>query len=122
MVTSGVPRSASMTPQTALTVALTFLGRIRGGREGLGSEILNKFEDLALKNRSVQVCKTSIPGSNPGGASNLYGCIPDTWVTDYSGDIGNSYGTKGLSIGSSLQVSSSKYPARGVLARWLRPA
>ena len=30
--------------------------------------------------------------------------IPGTWVTDYSGDIGNSFGPKGLSIGSSRQV------------------
>jgi hypothetical protein len=29
-----------------------------------------------------EICKTSIPGSNPGGASNLRWSIPVTWVTD----------------------------------------
>ena len=31
--------------------------------------------------------------------------IPDTWVTDYSGDMGNTFGLNGFSIGSSRQVS-----------------
>ena len=31
--------------------------------------------------------------------------IPDTWVTDYSGDIGNTFGLNGFSMGSSLHVS-----------------
>jgi hypothetical protein len=35
--------------------------------------------------------------------------IPDTWVTVYSGDMGNTFGPKGFSIGSSLHVSRSKY-------------
>ena len=47
-----------------------------------------------------QNCKTSISGSNPDGAS-----IP---IKVYSGDMGNTFGPKGFSIGSSLQVSSSK--------------
>jgi hypothetical protein len=34
--------------------------------------------------------------------------FPETWVTPYSGEMGNRLGPKGLSIGSSLQVSSSK--------------
>jgi hypothetical protein len=34
--------------------------------------------------------------------------VPDTWVTVYSGDIGNTFGPKGLSSGSSLHVSWSK--------------
>ena len=36
------------------------------------------------------------------------GSVPDTWVTVYSGDMGNTFGPKGLSIGSSRHVSSSK--------------
>ena len=36
------------------------------------------------------------------------GSVPDTWVTVYSGDIGNTFGPKGFSIGSSLHVSWSK--------------
>jgi hypothetical protein len=34
--------------------------------------------------------------------------IPDTRVTVHSGDIGNTFGPNGLSIGSSRHVSSSK--------------
>jgi hypothetical protein len=34
--------------------------------------------------------------------------IPVTWVTVYTGDIGNTFGPNGLVIGSSLHVSSSK--------------
>jgi hypothetical protein len=30
--------------------------------------------------------------------------IPDTWVTFYTGDMGNTFGPKGFSIGSSLNV------------------
>ena len=30
---------------------------------------------------------------------------PDTWVTDYTGDIGNTFALNGFSMGSSLQVS-----------------
>jgi hypothetical protein len=38
------------------------------------------------------------------------GSIPITWVTVYSDDIGNTFGAKGLSIGSRRMASSSKYP------------
>ena len=36
--------------------------------------------------------------------------IPDTWVTVYSGDIGNTFNLKGSSTGSILLPSLSKYP------------
>jgi hypothetical protein len=37
------------------------------------------------------------------------GSMPITWVTDYSaGDIGNTFGPNGFSIGSNRHVSSSK--------------
>ena len=62
------------------------------------------FKSAPSPSGKAEVCKTSIPGSNPGGASNFLGSIPETWVTDYSGDMGNSFGPKGLSIGSSLQL------------------
>ena len=38
------------------------------------------------------------------GAPNLLRSVPDTWVTVYSGDMGNTFGPKGFSIGSSLHV------------------
>jgi hypothetical protein len=40
----------------------------------------------------------------------IKGSVPDTWVTVYTEDIGNAFGPKGFARGSSLQVSSSKYP------------
>ena len=51
-----------------------------------------------------------VGGSNPLAQTSQTRSIPGTWVTDYSGDIGNTFGPNGFSIGSSLQVSSSKYP------------
>jgi len=38
------------------------------------------------------------------------GSVPDTWVTFRTRDMGNTFGPKGLPIGSSLHVLSSKYP------------
>ena len=49
-----------------------------------------------------------VVGSSPTAGSKILRSIPDTWVTVHSGGIGNTFGPKGLSIGSSLQVSSSK--------------
>jgi len=46
-----------------------------------------------------------VPGAPPS-----QGSVPDTWVTFYSENIGNTFGPKGFARGSSLQVSSSKYP------------
>src|SRR5687768_16667367 len=51
-----------------------------------------------------------VSGSNPLAPTILRGSIPVTWVTDYSGDMGNTDGPNGFSIGSRRQVSSSKYP------------
>jgi len=36
------------------------------------------------------------------------GSIPDTWVTFYSEDIGNTFGKKGLSAGAIRSLSPSK--------------
>ena len=50
-------------------------------------------------------------GSSPSAGSSIQWSIPVTWVTVHSGGIGNTFGPNGLSMGSSLQVSSSKYPS-----------
>src|SRR5687767_855464 len=52
--------------------------------------------------------------SVPGGS------ILVTWVTDYSGDMGNTVGPNGFSIGSRGQVSSSNDPQQRI-ARRLEP-
>lgn len=37
-----------------------------------------------------------VTGSNPVGIASISGSIPDTWVTVYSGDMGNPFGPKGF--------------------------
>ena len=54
-----------------LTIELTIGGGFGRPWAGQGNEIIRKNADLGRKNDSVQDCKTSIPGSNPGGASKL---------------------------------------------------
>ena len=49
-----------------------------------------------------------VAGSNPVIPTNSLRSIPVTWVTDYSGDMGNTVGPNGFSIGSRRQVSSPK--------------
>src|SRR5579872_6840981 len=49
-----------------------------------------------------------IGGSNPSLSATSERSVPDTWVTVYSGDMGNTFGPKGFSIGSSLHVWWSK--------------
>ena len=49
-----------------------------------------------------------VGGSNPLAPTTFRRSIPVTWVTVHSGDIGNTFGPNGFSIGSSLQVSSSQ--------------
>jgi hypothetical protein len=39
------------------------------------------------------------------GAPEITRSIPTTWVTVYSGNMGNTFGPKGFSMGSSLQIS-----------------
>jgi hypothetical protein len=64
------------------------------------------------------VCVAGLPqtsnlgagGSNPSERATFFWSVPDTWVTVYSGDMGNTFAPKGFSRGSSLQVSWSKYP------------
>jgi hypothetical protein len=53
----------------------------------------------------------------PGGCGHQLNAItllstvlPETWVTLYSEDMGNSFAPNGLSSGSSLHSVSSKYP------------
>jgi len=38
------------------------------------------------------------------------GSDPETWVTECTGYMGNTFGPNGLSIGSKTRVSRSKYP------------
>jgi hypothetical protein len=49
-----------------------------------------------------------VAGSNPAAPTSFQGFIPVTWVTVHSEHIGNTFGVKGFSIGSSRHVSSSK--------------
>src|SRR5207249_9042796 len=51
-----------------------------------------------------------VGGSNPPRPTNLVRSIPDTWVTVYTGDMGNTFAAKGFSALSSRAVSWSKNP------------
>src|SRR5205807_10557234 len=51
-----------------------------------------------------------VPSSNLGAPTNLLGSIPETWVTFYSGDIGNTFTSKGFGAHSTRMLSSSKNP------------
>jgi hypothetical protein len=51
-----------------------------------------------------------VGGSNPPPATNSHGSGPDTWVTQRTGHMGDTFGPNGLSSGSSTRVSKSKYP------------
>src|SRR5215467_7959848 len=51
-----------------------------------------------------------VGGSNPPPATDVFRSSPETWVTECTGYIGNSFGPKGFSSGSSTRVSRSKYP------------
>src|SRR6266568_775789 len=51
-----------------------------------------------------------VGGSNPLSPTIFSLSDPDTWVTECTGYIGDNLGPKGLSSGSSIRVSRSKYP------------
>ncbi len=49
-----------------------------------------------------------VTGSTPVWSTNLRWYVPVTWVTVYTEHIGNTFGPKGLAIGSTRSASSSK--------------
>jgi hypothetical protein len=51
-----------------------------------------------------------VGGSNPLSPTNNFGSDPETWVTECTGYMGNTFGPKGFSSGSKTRVSRSKYP------------
>src|ERR1700675_4731910 len=54
--------------------------------------------------------KAGVGGSTPSLATMFQRSSPETWVTECTGYIGNTFGPKGFSSGSSTRVSRSKYP------------
>ena len=76
-----------------------FLADCGGGC--LGSEDIGMWRSLVAHLTGGQ----GVAGSNPVIPTNLRWSIPVTWVTVYSGDIGNTFDPKGFWIGSSLHVS-----------------
>ena len=78
-------------------------------RVGLSSKPRGEMAEWSM----AVVLKTTVPwkgtrGSNPSLSATSLRSIPETWVTDHSGDMGNTFGPNGFSIGSSRHVSSSK--------------
>ena len=56
--------------------------------------------------------KDEVQVANPNSSGTSYNMrsVPITWVTDYSGDMGNTFASNGLTAGSRRDVSSSKKP------------
>ena len=52
--------------------------------------------------------RIKVGGSNPSPATTNARSGPDTWVTECTGYMGNSFGPKGFSSGSKTLVSKSK--------------
>src|SRR5580700_5925776 len=51
-----------------------------------------------------------VGGSNPLSPTIVFGSSPETWGTECTGYMGNTFGPKGFSSGSNTRVSRSKYP------------
>ena len=56
------------------------------------------------------ICNQGVAGSNPAAGTSNVGSVPDTWVTFYTGDMGNTFGPIGFATGSSLHLSFSNSP------------
>ena len=63
-----------------------------------GFDLVETLFNILSSNQVVGV-------SSPSGRAIVSRSIPDTWVTVYTGDIGNTFAWKGLSMLSSLHVS-----------------
>jgi hypothetical protein len=82
------------------------LGRLTEPRKQWGSGVPLPPVDSSLRSTNQEVA-----GSSPAGRAKSSWSIPDAWVTVHSGgDIGNTFGPNGFSIGSTRMASSSKYP------------
>jgi hypothetical protein len=86
-------------------------------REALraAEEWTHRLPSIAFPQEGVEVREKDITNlrvgrSNRSGRAIYLRSVPDTWVTFHSEDIGNTFGPKGFASGSSLHVSSSKYP------------
>ena len=84
-------------------------GRQRRSRAGFQTRPRH-YEALETTAPSTRAsaCTAEVRGSNPLSSTRKSGSVPDTWVSFYSGDMGNTFGPKGFSIGSSRHVSWSK--------------
>src|SRR4029077_17218016 len=78
---------------------------------------IERFNCGRLKDRGrvaqlVEQCpfKAWVAGSNPAALTMFARSGPDTWVTECTGYMGNTFGPKGFSSGSKTLVSKSKYP------------
>src|SRR6266496_3806006 len=50
-----------------------------------------------LTPRRLMGVNPQVPGSSPGRRANIQWSIPDTWVTVYTGDMGNTFAANGFS-------------------------
>jgi hypothetical protein len=68
----------------------------------VGCHLRRKVVEFAV---SHETHNPKVGGSNPPPATNLTWSSPETWVTECTGYMGNTFGPKGFSSGSSTRVS-----------------
>jgi len=82
----------------------------RAVRERGTSSWMSGFEPLAFRSAFSARSQLALSEVEAPRSQSQKRSIPETWVTPYSGDMGSSFGPKGMLIGSSRHVSSSKTP------------
>jgi hypothetical protein len=59
--------------------------------------------------RYLEATNQKVESSSPSGRTTYFWSNPDTWVTERTDYMGNTFGPNGFSSGSSTRVSRSKY-------------
>src|SRR6202011_3255739 len=77
----------------------------------VSADVLN-LNDCGRVAQLVEQCpfKAWVAGSSPAALTKISRSGPETWVTECTGYMGNTFGPKGFSSGSKTLVSKSKYP------------
>jgi hypothetical protein len=106
---------AAGTPEERRAIFWSFVDHWTGNPNTREVEVVFK-SDTDLANDSLYWTTASLPYSNVGAetvtdqapATISQWSVPDTWVTDYTEDIGNTFDPKGFAIGSKRIPSRSK--------------
>ena len=66
---------------------------------------LGSLTGAAFRAMTGRTVNPQVPGSSPGRGATYWWSIPDTWVTVYTGDMGNTFAANGFSALPSRPVS-----------------